>query len=534
MKGLLVTISLCIVLYLFGTVFTTVTAAKGGRIMLLPLDERFTTRTLFLNMAAIVGSFQVITPPLDMICHLKEPANLTLLHQWVDDNIGTVDKFILSSEMYLYGGLIASRISNDTLDTVLLRLNRLAFYKIKYPKLEIYVTNVIMRIPAYSLDTEEPWYWAYWGLFLFKWSFYIDRYHVLGDKTDYDNAMALEKIIPAAILKEFLWRRERNHNVTVQLLEMQHKHPLFEKIWITLDDNAQYGLNKAEERQLRKQIENEKLWNQVNMYPGADEVQLTALSFMAVKSNQPNNPPKAAIIYRDSNTQNYIPNYEGQPLNVSVIAQIHAAGGIVVPNSQLSDADIIVLVNNWSTEHQQEAPQPQSPADYSLFEKYLDMKNKIFVYADVRYSNGGDLFFTKWIYKQKVPKLGQFTYAGWNTAGNTLGTCISNAILVHLFKNGDVFANNAKFQIYRFLEDADYQAWIRNFLQQYLDNVSHEEANHLDVDSFFYEMFVLKGLASALKQLQQVYPSLSNYRVTNLYFPWHRPFEIGFQVVLAL
>jgi len=505
------------------------------RVMMLPLDERFTTRDLFINMASIVDSYEVLTPPTDIICHWKQPADIPALHAWIDAHISHVDAMILSSEMYLYGGLIASRISNDTLEVISQRLDRLANYKKMYPKLKIYITNVIMRIPAYNADFEEPWYWALYGYDIYLWSFLMDRYHMLGNKSDYEKATQVQKQIPDSVLREFLWRRNRNHQITVQMLQMQQQSAsssksLFQKIWITLDDNAEYGLNKQEERELRKQITDENLWNQVNMYPGADEVQLTALSFMSTELNNSTNPPKVAIVYRDPSTRAYIPNYEGQPLNVSVIAQTHAAGGVVV--SSVEESDVIILVNNWSTEHQQEAPNPQTAADYNSFLRFLTTTNQVIVYADVRYSNGGDIAFSQWIYSQKQPKLGQFTYAGWNTAGNTLGTCISNGILVALFSHVDsgVFNSNAKFQIYRFLEDVNYQATIRTYLNSYLSNVSLDPPNNLDVDAPFYEKFVLKGLQTALQKIQQDYPPLSVFTVQSLYFPWHRPFEIGFQV----
>ncbi|CAF4775044.1 unnamed protein product, partial [Rotaria magnacalcarata] len=78
-------------------------------------------------------------------------------------------------------------------------------------------------------------------------------------------------------------------------------------------------------------------------------------------------------------TQNYIPNYEGAPLNASVLKQITAVGGQYIEYENETSADILVLVNNWSTDTQQEASELQTCEDYSV----LDIKtNKsIIVYA---------------------------------------------------------------------------------------------------------------------------------------------------------
>lgn len=69
----------------------------------------------------------------------------------------------MSMEMYLYGGLIASRISNDSESVIKERINRLESIRLTNPYLKIYASAVVMRIPAYDNDFEEPAYWATFG-----------------------------------------------------------------------------------------------------------------------------------------------------------------------------------------------------------------------------------------------------------------------------------------------------------------------------------------------------------------------------------
>lgn len=59
-----------------------------------------------------------------MLPHLKQEADLSAIYNWVDTNIDKVDAFVLSAEMYLYGGLIASRTSNDSTTEILTRLKK--------------------------------------------------------------------------------------------------------------------------------------------------------------------------------------------------------------------------------------------------------------------------------------------------------------------------------------------------------------------------------------------------------------------------
>lgn len=57
------------------------------RVLYVPLDERYATRGLWLNLVPIAGEvYDGVTPPLAMLSARKIPGNLTLLHAWVEDN----------------------------------------------------------------------------------------------------------------------------------------------------------------------------------------------------------------------------------------------------------------------------------------------------------------------------------------------------------------------------------------------------------------------------------------------------------------
>lgn len=98
-----------------------------------------------------------------MITHYKQSADLSALYTWMDARMSATDVLVCSSEMFLYGGLIQSRTTNDAESVILTRLQRLVEYKDKYPRLKVYLSGVVMRIPAYDGDFEEPTYWADYG-----------------------------------------------------------------------------------------------------------------------------------------------------------------------------------------------------------------------------------------------------------------------------------------------------------------------------------------------------------------------------------
>ena len=485
-------------------------------ILYLPLDERFATRDSFIHLSKLTP-FNLLTPPAELLPKMKTPPNMDRLHNWVDQQIGKADILIISAEMFLYGGLINSRLSMDKLEVIKKRLAKLKEYKDRYPELEIYLSTVIMRIPAYDLDIEEPHYWQDYGKAIFDYSFYSHKYQVEGYQKDKRKADEIKSDIPQEYLDEFIWRRERNHKVTRQILDYQNDFNLFEEIYITLDDNAPYGFNIKEEKILRKIVKNYSLEN-VNIYPGADEVGLTILAKFATKLM--NQEPKIQIIYRDPQANDLVPNYEGQPLSRSIQAQIKGNGGQIVSNNP----DIILLVNNFSQPKQLEARvQKDNELDeYNIFQPFVQ-KNAIIGLADVRYSNGGDLSFVKWS-EEQFDSLEKIAYAGWNTNGNTLGTVIANTILLYLFNQHE---DNLYFNTLRFLEDLYYQADIRTDLMNYI-NKTDDSIFDLSNDLDFYNHFVTKRIESDLDSLKENYDI--PYQLDNIFFPWTRTFEIGIQL----
>ena len=259
-------------------------------VLYLPLDERYTTRDAFLNLGKVVSSFDILTPPPSDISLHKAPANLAAIDSWVDTHAKSASAFVVSLEMYVYGGLIQSRISNSSQAEVDARLEKLAKLTVQHPQLKIYVSAVVMRIPSYNGDFEEPWYWADYGADLFQYSFHESRSIVLHNATDHKVAEEYAALVPSSALQKFVWRRQRNQNVLLKLVQMFNQstitapeHYPFANVYITLDDNAQYGFNIDESQVLRSKvtalIDHAGLPNgTIRIYPGADEVGLTLLA----------------------------------------------------------------------------------------------------------------------------------------------------------------------------------------------------------------------------------------------------------------
>jgi hypothetical protein len=110
--------------------------ASALEVFYIPLDERFTTRNAFLNLAAVTP-FNVTTPPMDVISSMKLPAPLPLLDAFVASNLPAADTAVVSLELYVYAGLINSRCSNDTTQDVVGRVQMLVDYAKENPNIHL-------------------------------------------------------------------------------------------------------------------------------------------------------------------------------------------------------------------------------------------------------------------------------------------------------------------------------------------------------------------------------------------------------------
>ena len=134
--------------------------------------------------------------------------------------------------------------------------------------------------------------------------------------------------------------------------------------------------------------------------------------------------------------------------------------------------------------------------------------------ADLAYANGGDPWFVHAL-GERLGLRELAAYAGWNTAGNTLGSALAQALLAHGRLDDPAHRHNLAL---RLAEDVLWQAELRQVVR-------------------------LGGLAlppSALAEhVQRLFVPQANawlapwglgWRVQRTYLPWDRTFEIGLEL----
>lgn len=426
------------------------------RVAFLPLDDRPITRDAFLALAALAG-LEVLTPPRELLGHLKTSADIEALWAWVNGPGAEADLLIGSAELMIYGGLVPSRIGHEPLDRCLSLAARFSGAHRAAPHRQMLLAASNMRLPSAADATEEPDYWAEYGPQIFAHSFHADRYEQTGDAASREIAATAAAAVPPAVLADVRARRARNLAVLLSLVDAAARG-ILDALLIGQDDAAEFGWTGRDLRAVDSAIRDRGASSRAWVTYGTDELAVRFLA-RAVLTGR-GERPGVAVVYSYPENRNAIPRYEGQALDLTVTSHITTAGCRRVE----SDPDLTLFVHNFPGA-QEEAPD-QRPYDLGELDAFCGAlaetaaSGRETCLADVRYSNGADRTLVGRILA--VPRAyGIRAYGGWNTMSNTLGMVLAQALLVREDARGDA---GRAFTVLRFLDDWAYQAAVRQRL----------------------------------------------------------------------
>ena len=459
------------------------------KIGFIPIDNRPVCYTLPKLIGEINSDIKICIPDRELLGDLKKTADINEIFNWLK-SLQDLDYFIISLDTLIWGGLIPSRRSSETLFEIEKRLDKLKKL-LKEKQCKIYAFSSIMRVSNNNINEEEKLYWKDWGKKIFEYS-YLTHKNNQPPKTD----------IPQTILKDYLETRRRNFEINKIYLNWQ-KEGLFDTLVFSKDDCAEFGFNVQEAKEL------EKMGGFVKT--GADEIPLTLLA-RAISDYKPaftvtsglnsmsaDKKIKIFPVFTEPEYKNLISNYEDISVEKSVMGQIELAGCEASKN--YSDADIILIVNNFK-KNQGEIVM-KIPTEN--FQSDFEIPQKPFMIADVRFANGADNNFVEKLlekinFQNLINNPDFLGYSAWNTSANTLGSLIAGGIAK--FSDKNFYKENFKrLQITRFLDDWGYQANVRQMLKL-LDKL---ELN---------------------KQMKIFENKLGISEVHSYNFPWNRLFEV--------
>ncbi|MEN9938878.1 MAG: hypothetical protein RLZZ387_5457 [Chloroflexota bacterium] len=521
------------------------------RIGLIPLDER-PVNTRYPQMIAAAAGAEVLLPPRETLSDLRTPANCAALADWLRETAPTMDALIACVEMVGYGGLIASRTTDDPLSTVLARLEVLREVKVRRPTMPLLAFSVITRISNADYNLEEPLYWDRYGTRLYRLSQLMDRARQ-GEQLA-DELASLRAAIPPEHQHDFLRRRHRNHAVNLAAVHMLAEGA-FDLLVLSSDDTSPYGLGSREKRWVAEMADRLGLLDgeadgdkaqagapavgaatagvqRLLMYPGADEVGCALLARLLNQAHGAT--PRMAPFYAVPGGAEIVAPYEDGPVRVTVERQIRACGAALAPEG--ADGDIWLAVNppvprrsEWAPEHADQERSERTPHLRMLAAQIRRRQDngRPVVLADVAYPNGADPALIDAVSRVvRLPALA--AYGAWNTAGNTIGTALTQGCAALLARTEEGRAAQEHFLLHRFVEDWGYQQVVRREARDWLlQTVGRDDPLPEELDAT--RAFIEPRLSALIDEL----PGFAGrWRIApgSTRLPWRRLFEVDFDL----
>ena len=453
--------------YLFCLPLMGQTVPHAGRILLVPIDDRPAVAQ-FAVMIGAIADHQIIMPPYDSLGRFTIPGNPEKIREWLQaQDYSKVDALIVSVDMLAYGGLVASRSPKVSLEKALERLGFFQWLKKKHPRIPLYAFSVLMRLAPTAEASNRTWRDR-----LARWAELKDLVQRTGDAKKTNELAELQKGLQPSILNDYLASRKRDLAVNLAALDLA-KNRIIDTLIFLQDDAREYGLHRQDQEVLGQRLKELNLEKSIPIYNGADEGSRTLVSRAVIEKYKQR--VRIVPVYSSQASREVIAPFEDHPLHYTVENQIRAAGGLLVQEGQ--EADYRLYIN---------APKTTDP-EFESFCRYLteDLKaGRRVALADILFPpphySGSDERLIRLLEKEDLfDKL--TAYAGWNTAGNTLGTAIPQATMRVLFESrfagsaeraARALAAQLEFLMHRFVGDYIYHDIVRLAINRRLGKAS--------------------------------------------------------------
>ena len=497
-----------------------------NKILLIPLDSR-PAAGQFAQMIAAQAGAKVLMPPYEALGRFTTPANVRKILDWLDQQpMDEVASMVVSADMIAYGGLIASREYKCEAKDALRRLRLLMQFHEKLPDhVKLYLFATTMRLTPTA--TKEA---ASYRLQLARLEELRDKYRE-GERGVLPSIERLKKIVPPAKVAEYRKIRARNHEVQIGLLRMMLSNKI-DFLVMGQDDAKPDGPHIGENIKLRKLVDTLRLNDRVYFCEGIDQHANILVSRSILE--QGDWRPKVRVVYSDPEGPLKFANYESKTIAESLADQLAASGAKMAEGAE--EYDYTLFLNT-----------PKRNPD--TFKGFLEqLKQEVdqgfpVAVADINFGPDGtsdpELFD---VLMQNDRAMSLLTFAGWNTAGNTMGTAIPAAnvyLYARRFVEDPLPREVAKreFLLHRMVDDYAYHKYTRP--AAYKKNDERKQGRDEVYGELFKNVneFVKTDLTGRLLEIyytqfkdRPFFAGPTRYRFTNVegvrvFLPWPRAYE---------
>lgn len=501
--------------------------ARAQQVVLVPLDSR-PAAGQFAQMIARMAGVDVKTPPDEMLGRFTTPGKPEEILDWLEkQDYSKTLAVVVSTDMIAYGGLIASRTIDVPAEQAKKRLDRLAALKTKAGKAGFYAFSSVMRLTPTATKSA-----AAWRLQLGRYAETKERYRRTTDPKLLQVLRNLEAKIPPQEILRYDQTRQRNVDVQMYVIQ-QLKAFVYDYVIYGQDDAQPFGPHIPETQKLRSKATTNGVGGRVYFAEGIDQLANILVCRALLKARQWT--PRVRLVYSDDRARKTVADYESKPIEDSLRDQILSSGSRPATGDQY---DYSLFLNTPD----------RSDEKFRVFAEALttevDQGFPVAV-ADIDIGKDGTSdpeLFDALNQQGRMVKL--LAYAGWNTAGNTMGTTIPAAntyLLARRIPGGELERELARreFILHRFVNDYCYHKFVRPKAYRMIDatpDASREETygNAFDAVNGFVQQELSRYLEETFNAQfmgQRFFAGSKQYEIDgiegiNISLPWPRAYEV--------
>jgi hypothetical protein len=503
--------------------------------VVVPLDDRPVTAQLPRLLGSIAG-VRVVEPPRALLGRYLIPGDSDAIVRWLrSDAPRGARAYVVSSDMIVYGGLVASRIPGTSRAVAYTRLQDLAAFRATRSDASFAVFGTVMRlaptgVPKLGSAAAFPFaggdVWAP-----------IQQYANLPDPPQTGEQRALAEKLRAQLgpaLDAYLDTRARDRDVDLFALRVAAEGG-FDRILLGQDDAGPVGLHLRDLAALRAFAGRWLPPSRASIEPGADELGMVLVA--AALAREANDVPRVRVVYSRADGGAVNDPLEFAPIATTIADLIRNCGATQSLGPGPADIDLFVRV-----------PQTDD-ADETSFVTAIDHdlprvaggpgRPTAVAVADLSFLAANDYAQQRRLTRDLVDRrlAGRIdAFASWNTVANTVGTALPEAIAARagrLLGTYDARAH-ATFTLMRYVDDVAFHADVRPKLNTDLSAQGIDDHTFLSPD-------VAQRVASenrallwpeGLDLLAQIAPQFHDAGFT-ITLPWDRTFETELDVRLA-
>lgn len=502
---------------------TLLSSLLGLSIVFVPIDNRPATAQ-FPQLIGELAGVRLVEPPAALLGNYLDPGDPTALLRWLDAPPPDGQEFVVSNDMLVYGGLVASRIPAVDIATARTRVAALAAVRARHSLAAFTVFGSIMRlaptgVPAIGPAAAFPFAGDVWPK--------IQQYANLPDPLQTAEQTALAARLRADLgptLDAYLGTRERNLDVDRTLFRATAAGA-FDRAVLGQDDAGPVGLHVTDLNALRTYATAAMPSGRWSIEPGTDELGMVLVAAALVR--EAGLVPRVRVMYSRPDGGTVQDPLEFAPVATTIADVIASCGGVQVAQNAPADVDLFVRVP------------ATSDADEAAFVDAIARAPQRASIADLSFLDSDHLAEQRRLMDELIARGVAGTvnaFASWNTAANTVGTTVPEAFAVLAGRRFNKYDANLHrtFLFMRYVDDVLFQKVVRPQLDA--DLAAKGVTDHaLLLPPFAQEAeaendALLRPLA--LDLLAKIAPGYRAERLT-ITLPWNRTFETRLEVRLT-